>query len=411
MNIRREILELNDELIRIRRDLHMHPELGFEEFRTADIIDTRLTQLGLQTRRLAKTGVVAVLEGSAGATGGTEGSPTGGPAGPTLMLRADIDALPVQEENDVPYKSLNDGIMHACGHDAHTAMLLIAAEVLVGMRDRFSGTIKFLFQPNEEVAGAEIMVQEGCLENPAVDAAMGVHIWSPLPSGTIGATAGGVMASMGVFTIVIRGRGGHTGYPELAVDPIIAAADVIQTTQRLQTRDISLLNPTALVFSKIHSGTKNNIIPDEVVLEGSLRYLFEPTEAQNPFGRFEEIVRAVCAVHKCECEIEILDENQVVVNAPEMVQLVRECAAEILDDATHVVDHRSMAGEDFAAYAKRVPSIFAFVGTANRAAESDFPHHSSRFNVDEETLPIGVELFVRTALRYFEKQGKGGISD
>jgi len=411
MNIRREILELNDELIRIRRDLHMHPELGFEEFRTADIIDARLTELGLQTRRLAKTGVVAVLEGSAGATGGTEGGPTGGTAGPTLMLRADIDALPVQEENDVPYKSLNDGIMHACGHDAHTAMLLIAAEVLVGMRDRFSGTIKFLFQPNEEVAGAEIMVQEGCLENPAVDAAMGVHIWSPLPSGTIGATAGGVMASMGVFTIVIRGRGGHTGYPELAVDPIIAAADVIQTTQRLQTRDISLLNPTALVFSKIHSGTKNNIIPDEVVLEGSLRYLFEPTEAQNPFGRFEEIVRAVCAVHKCECEIEILDENQVVVNAPEMVQLVRECAAEILDDATHVVDHRSMAGEDFAAYAKRVPSIFAFVGTANRAAESDFPHHSSRFNVDEETLPIGVELFVRTALRYFEKQGKGGKSD
>ena len=186
MNVRKAILDLREELIEIRRDLHMHPELGFEEFRTADRIETYLKTLGLEPRRLANTGVVATLNGTAPGAG----------EGPTLMLRADIDALPILERNDIPYKSKHDGVMHACGHDAHTAMLLIAAKVLTSQPDALAGNIKFLFQPNEEVAGAEIMVQEGALEDPVVDAAMGMHIWTPLPSGTIAATPGGVMAAL-----------------------------------------------------------------------------------------------------------------------------------------------------------------------------------------------------------------------
>lgn len=393
MNIRKEILDLRDDLVAIRRDLHMHPELGFEEFRTAEIVESYLRELGLEPRRLAKTGVVATLEGTAPSAD----------AGPTFMLRADIDALPIQEKNDVPYKSQNDGVMHACGHDAHTAMLLVAARVLVAHRSEIAGRIKFLFQPNEEVAGAEIMVREGALENPNVDAAMGIHIWTPLPSGTIAATPGGVMATMNVFTMTIRGKGGHTGYPEDAIDPIIAAADVIQTAQRVQTRDTSLLHPTALVFSKINGGTKNNIIPDEVTLEGTLRYLFETTEKENPPKRLEEVVRAVCATHKCEVDFEINTENSVVVNSPAIVQLVRETALEILPAETSLLDHRSMAGEDFSAYARRVPSAFVFVGTGNPEKGSDHPHHSPYFNIDEDTMPTGVELFVRTALCFFTR--------
>ena len=398
MKISREVLQLKDELIGIRRDLHAHPELGLQEFRTAQLVEDALRAIGLEPRRVAETGVMADLVGDN--------------AGPTLLLRADIDALPIQETNEVAYKSRNDGVMHACGHDAHTAMLLTAAKVLTGMKARIPGRIRFLFQPNEEIAGAELMVENGALENPRVDAALGIHIWTPLPSGTIGATVGGVMSSMDIFRIVIRGRGGHTGYPESAVDPIIAAADLIVTAQRLQTRDISLLKPTALVFASIRGGGKNNIIPDEVVLEGTVRYLFDPeNDDEDPPKRLEEIVRGVCAVHKCTCDFHVEQENEVVVNSAEMVQLVREAAAEIVEDERGIVEHRSMAGEDFAAYAKRVPSAFVFLGTGNPEKESDFPHHNARFNVDEDTLPTGVELLVRTALRFFDrkKPEEGGM--
>lgn len=404
MAISTKTLELKDELINIRRDLHAHPELGFEEYRTAEVIEEQLRALGLEPRRVAGTGVVADLVGGAAE------------AGPHVLLRSDIDALPVQEANEVSYKSQNDGIMHACGHDAHTAMLLTAAKRLVAMKDELSGRIRFLFQPNEEVAGAEIMVENGVLEDPPVDGALGIHIWTPLPSGTIGATAGGVMSSMDVFRIVIKGKGGHTGYPESAIDPVLAAADLIQTAQRLQTRDISLLKPTALVFSKIHGGSKNNIIPDDVVVEGTLRYLFDPTNDDNedPPTRLEEIVAAVCAVHRCSYEYHIEEENEVVINSPEMVHLVRETASEILEDEGKIVEHRSMAGEDFAAYAKRVPSAFIFLGTGNKEKHTDYPHHNPHFNVDEDTMPIGVELFVRTALRFLEKKSpleKGVVKD
>ena len=394
MVIKDRVAELNGELIELRRDFHMHPELGFQEFRTAEKVEQYLREIGLEPMRVAETGVIATLQGSR--------------PGPVLLLRADMDALPIQEENDVSYISQNPGCMHACGHDAHTAMLLVAAKILVELRESIKGTVKFVFQPNEEVAGAEMMIAQGAIDNPRPDAAMAVHIWSPLKSGTIGVQAGAVMASMDVFKITVKGRGGHTGYPESAVDPIIAAAGIVQTVQSIQTREISLMKPTVIMFGKINGGTKNNIIPDEVVLEGSMRYLYEggPGSDENPTARLTRVVENVCATHRCTCRIHIEHENIAVINDPDMVQIARETAVKVLGDEHRVVDHASMAGEDFAAFTSRMPGVFVFLGTADPKKETDYPHHNPRFNIDEEVLPAGVEFFVEGALTYFSKQAE-----
>ncbi len=391
-NLKADIQSLKSELIELRRDFHAYPELGFQEFKTADRVEAYLEDLGLKPERIATTGVTAYLEGKKD--------------GPTILLRADMDALPIQEENNVPYKSRNNGIMHACGHDAHMAMLLGAAKICSGMRDRLEGNIKFLFQPNEEVAGAEILIEQGALENPGVDAAVGIHIWSPLKSGLIGVQAGAVMATMDVFKITVQGRGGHTGYPESAVDPIIAAADIVSNVQTIQTRKVSLMKPTVIMFGKISGGTKNNIIPDEVVLEGTIRYLYDSNKPgeDNPPKLLDHLVKTVCGTHGCSYELEVTRENTAVINDKNMVEIARRAARAVTGNADAVVEHASMAGEDFAAYAARVPGVFIFLGTGNPEKESDYPHHNPRFNIDEDTLPLGVELYIRSAIEYFKEK-------
>ena len=300
---KQRIEELNKELLNLRRDFHKHPELGFEEHRTAGVVENYLNNLGLNPQRMTKTGVVVLLEGS---------KPQ-----PVLMLRADMDALPIEEENDVAYKSLNKGIMHACGHDAHMAMLLVAAKILSENKGKIPGTIKFVFQPNEEIVGAVHMIADGVLKNPTVDAVMGIHIWTPVASGKIAITAGPVMGGLDVFKITIQGKGGHTGVPEDAVDPVLAAANVIQTVQIIQTREISNLKSTLIMFGKIAGGTKSNIIPDKVRLEGCIRFMF--------------------------------------------------------------------------------------LGTGNEKKGSHISHHNPCFNIDEDTMPAGVEMFVKGALNFFKK--------
>lgn len=392
MNLRGRIAELEQELIDLRRDFHMHPELGFQEFRTAEKVESYLKELGLSPKRLAGTGVTALIEGKK--------------AGPVLMLRADMDALPIQEENELSYASQNPGVMHACGHDAHTAMLMIAAKLLFEQRDKLEGSVKLVFQPNEEIAGAEKLVEAGLMKNPDVDAALGIHIWTPLESGKIGVQPGAVMATMDVFKITVQGRGGHTGYPESAVDPVLAASSIVQEAQRIQTREISLMKPTVIMFGRISGGTKSNIIPDTVSLEGTMRYLYsgEPGSEEDPPSRLKRLAEAVSAVHGCSCTVEVERENSAVINDSDMVDMVRKTAAGILGDSRLVVDHASMAGEDFAAYASRVPSAFVFLGTANREKESDYPHHNPRFNIDESTMKTGVELFIESVFSWFSAQ-------
>lgn len=390
-NIFDRIEELYEELVTLRRDFHMHPELGFEEHRTAGVIEKYLRNLGLEPQRMAKTGVVAIINGAQ--------------PGPVLMLRADIDALPIEEENDVPYKSKTTGVMHACGHDAHTAILLIAAKILVEKRDQIKGAIKLVFQPNEEIAGALHMINEGVLENPKVDAVMGQHIWTFMESGKIAVTSGPVMSGLDVFKIRIIGKGGHTGAPEESIDPVLAAANVIQSVQMLQTREISGLKPTVIMFGRIQGGRKGSVIPDKVELGGTIRFLYEggPDTEEQPTERFVRVVKGICETHRCQCEIEIEHENIPLINNEEMTRVAYEAAEIVFPNKQAIIEHRTLVSEDFSEFATRVPGVFTFVGTANPDSDSCYAHHHSHFNIDEKTMKQGVAMHVVGALKFLQE--------
>jgi len=390
MNIPEKINNLKDELISLRRDFHQHPELGFQEYRTAQIVADYLERCGLKVKRgVAKTGVVGLLEGSA--------------PGPTLLLRADMDALPIQEENEVPYKSINNGIMHACGHDAHTAILLIAAKILSDYRKEIKGNIKFVFQPNEEVGGAKLMIEEGVLENPRVDAALALHLWTSLDSGIIGVKAGPITGTLDIFQLTIKGEGGHTGYPEKAVDPIIASANIIQNMQIIQTREMEAFKPVIIMFTKINSGSKVNVIPDTVSLEGTIRYFNkqEDKDSERLHEKFERIVEANCKSYRTKYSLKFFNENQSVFNDKELTKLVLSNAEKVLGNREKVISYLSIAGEDFSEFADRVPGVFYFVGAGNREKECHYPHHNPHFNIDEDAMLIGVEMHILNSLNYF----------
>ena len=391
MKIKAEIDGLKNELINLRRDFHRYPELGFQELRTSTIIYNYLVECGLEVQRVAKTGVVGLLRCRQ--------------PGRTLMLRADMDALPVQEQNDLPYKSLNEGIMHACGHDGHMAMLLIAVKILAKYRNELNGNIKFVFQPNEEDAGAKIMIEEGVLQNPHVDAALGLHLWAPIETGKMGITQGSVMAAHDNFRIIITGKGGHTSAPQSAIDPIIAAASIIQAAQSVQTREIDTLKPTQIMFGKVEGGTAPNVIPERVELQGTLRWLFEvgSDSDENPRKRLERIIRGICEAHRTKYQLEFIPSNPTLVNDIKMTELVKATAEKVVRNSTDIVNYVCMAGEDFADFALKVPSTFYFIGTGNSEKCTQYPHHHPKFNIDEDSLIIGVEMHVRSALNFLSK--------
>jgi amidohydrolase len=390
MDITRMIADSREELLELRRDFHMHPELGLQEFRTADKIAAYLEALGIEVSRLHTTGVVGVLRG--------------GRPGPTLLLRADIDALPIQEETDLPFRSVHDGVMHACGHDAHTAMLLVAARCLSALRGDIAGCVKFVFEPNEENVGALAMIEQGVLEGPRVDACMGLHIWAPLPVGVVGISEGPVMAGMEHFELVVKGRGGHTATPQGAVDPILAAAAVVQGVQVVQTREIDALKePTVIMFGRIEGGTASNVIPDAVRLSGTLRYLFEgPADSpDSPKSRFERVVSAICAAHRAAYELTFLYGHPTLVNHPGMAGMMQEVAAGEMDAPVALTRLVTLAGEDFSEFAARVPGVFFFLGGGHPDRKNPYPHHHPRFDIDESALPVGLEMHVRGALHFF----------
>lgn len=390
--IQARIRELRQELIELRRDFHMYPELGFQEFKTAKKVENYLHNLGFDTQRVAKTGVVALLDS--------------GRPGPVLMLRSDMDALPITEANEKDYKSKNEGVMHACGHDSHMAMLLVAARVLKENEASLKGQIKFVFQPNEEVAGAIHMVKEGGLENPDVDGVMGIHIWSQIPSGKVSITPGVVMGGLDVFKIRVKGQGGHTGYPHEAIDPVIAAANIIQTVQTIQTREIDAQKPTVIMFGKIQAGQKANIIPEQVLMEGTIRFLHTGTEdsQDNPSQKFIRICKGICQVHQCSCDIEIEHENIPLVNDAQMTYFAKQTAVQVYGDDDIIETGKYIASEDFSEFSSRVPGVFIFLGCGNREKETDFPHHNPRFDIDEDVLEKGVELHVKGALKFLKEK-------
>lgn len=391
--IEAEAEKLKDEVIRLRRDFHMHPELGLQETRTAGIVEQYLNDVGIPTKRVFGTGVIGLLQG--------------GRPGRCILLRADMDALPIEEENEVPYRSVNPGVMHACGHDGHTAMLLGAAKILAAHREELAGTVKFVFQPNEEESGAEGMVEAGALTNPPVDASFAMHLWSPVPSGTVGLSAGPVMAEMYNFRIEIRGTAAHSSTPSKGVDAILCAAEIIQAAQVIQTREIDPADTTCLSFGKIRGGTMSNIIADHVEIEGCLRYLYDGSDdgPQHPRKRLERIVKSICQAYRAEGTITFEVSNYVLINDAGMVAFAKEKIVPHLNGIGNVVSYCTMAGEDFSAYSNHngIPGVLMFVGIGDPAKGTDAPHHSSRFNIDEERLTAGVAAHVAAAVGFLKQ--------
>src|SRR6056297_3115086 len=385
MDIKKMVSELKDELISLRRDFHRHPEIGFEEWKTQKKIIEYLEQLDVEVQPMGGTGVLALLRGAQ--------------EGKTILLRSDIDALPVKEETGLPFSSEEEGKMHACGHDGHMAMLLVAAKILSGMRDQLKGTIKFVFQPNEEDAGAYKMIEEGVMDNPKVENAFGVHLWSQTPSGYVDIVDGPQMAASHYFYLTIKGRGGHAGFAHESVDPIYAATNIVQSVQAVQTREIDALNPAVITFTEFHAGSNMTIVPEKVEMKGSIRFLYEGGE--EVLERFERIICHTCEAHRVSYELNYKVGNNLLSNDPASAELVRAAAEETLGDKTKVTGLiHTMAGEDFCDYLQYAPGAFSFVGVKNPEAGSDYPHHHPKFNIDEDVLPLGVELHVRTALRF-----------
>ncbi len=388
--IGKEVERLADELIRLRRDFHQHPELGLEEVRTASVISAYLEKLGLSCRTYNKTGLAAVIKGAF--------------PGPTILLRADMDGLPVAEETDVPFRSICDGVMHGCGHDAHMAMLLVAAKILIGMRDTLHGNVKLVFEPNEEQAGALRMIEEGVLEDPPVSSCLAIHVWSPLPSGTIGLQQGPVMAGMKHFCLRVHGKGGHTATPQTAIDPLLAAAAIVQAVQMVQTRELDALKePAVIMFGRIEGGTADNVIPDHVTLRGTIRYLSRGREdsEDSPLARFRRVIEGVCLSHRTTFELDYTHGHPALYNDPEMTVMLGSTVLDKLQNPLEVRPYATFAGDDFSEFASRIPGVYCFLGAGKPDRENP-PHHHPRFDIDERVLPHGVEIHVRTALEYLK---------
>ena len=385
MDLKKEIAALQPELIELRRDFHRHPEIGKKEFRTAQIIEDYMKDLGLEVRRCLETGVIGVLKG--------------GKPGKTLTLRSDIDALPVEEMTGLPFKSEVPGMMHACGHDGHMSVMLIVAKILAAHRDEIPGTIVFLFQTNEEDAGAEEMIQAGALENPVPDAIMGMHLWAYLPSGSIGIIPGPIMASSYYFKLTITGRGGHGGAPHACINPIDCAVHVWEAFQAFHTLENNSLHPTTVTVGKFQAGQYNIVVPDTCVMEGSVRCLHNDDEKVR--NRLAEMIDGVCKTYRCTYELEFKCGNTLLDNDEKMAEMIRETGAEVLGkDKVITKEVGVMIGEDFAEFTRRVPGAFYFFGVADEKKGTHYEHHNARFNIDEDVLPSVVEMQVSLAKKY-----------
>ena len=370
-----------DRLVQTRRDLHGHPEIAYEEVRTAGVVVERLRGLGLAPRTgIAKTGVSA--DAGAGAK--------------RLMLRADMDALPLEEGSGAPYASRIKGRMHACGHDGHVAISLAVAERLASSSP--AAATRFLYQPAEEGrGGAQSCADEGVLEG--VDATFGLHLWSPLAVGRVGVNRGALMAAVDNFTIDVEGRGGHGAMPHEAADPILAAARIVEALQAVVAREISPLDSAVVTIGSIHGGTAFNIIPDAVRMEGTARSFTASTWKALP-EKIERIVQGTASACGVKARLRYDRTNGATVNDPKMADLVIETAARLLGEENVEVDARTLAGEDMSVFLDRVPGCFFFVGCAKEGPV--LPHHSPRFDIDERALAIGtvvLEAVAREAAR------------
>ncbi|HEV2127769.1 MAG TPA: amidohydrolase [Thermomicrobiales bacterium] len=392
-DVRRDVDEILPGVVADRRHLHQNPELAFEEHETAKFVAERLEALGVEDIRtgVGRTGVTGLIRGTKG-------------EGRCVLFRADMDALPVDEENEVDYKSTVRGRMHACGHDAHTAMLLGTARVLTGMRDQFAGTVKLLFQPAEEVppGGAIEMIRDGALEDPHVDAVFGLHVAAELPAGKIGVKVGAASASSDRFRIVIQGRGGHAARPNLAIDPVVVGSHIVVALQTLVSREVDPTGAAVVTVGSIVSGEAFNVIPDTAEIKGTVRTL-DPEVREQMARRVPEIAVGVGKAMRAEVDVNYFKGYPSMVNDEEMTELVREAAIDVVG-AENVVDVPvGMGGEDFARFLLERPGSFFRVGTRSEERGITYGHHHPRFDVEEEGMGAGVATSVETILRYLNR--------
>ncbi|HEX3723469.1 MAG TPA: amidohydrolase [Nitrolancea sp.] len=404
--------ELDAWLRETRRYLHMNPELSLDETNTSRLVSGHLNELGIPHRtRVGGDGRPfmadpTVLE-AAGlklkpTTGGTGllGTIQGRGPGKTLLIRADMDALPIDEQNQTPYRSTKPGVMHACGHDAHTTILMGVAEVLNGLQDQFDGTVKLMFQPGEEgSAGALAMIHDGILDDPPVDAALALHVDNELPAGQIGVSSGVLMASGDVVKILVRGVGGHAAYPHLAVDTILVGAHILVALQDIIAREVDPFKSAVVTFGALHSGTKSNIIPDSALLEGTVR-TFLPEVRDLIEQRIPAIASGVAKAFRAEATVNYLRWYPSMNNDTELSEVIRSAASERLGAENVKGVTPTFGGEDFAFVSQKVPSCMFRLGVANPGRGITYSMHHPRFDLDEDALAVGVEVMAAAALRY-----------
>jgi len=380
IHIKPEIKALSDKIISTRRDIHQHPELAFDEHRTAQLVADRLQSFGMDVQTgVGKTGVVGILKGNS--------------SGKTIALRADMDALPMQETSDIPYKSQNDGVMHACGHDGHTAMLLGAAEALSQKTDKLNGTVKFIFQPAEEgQGGARYMIEDGALNG--VDEVYGIHLWNYQEYGTVGVKSGPILAAADLFEITVHGKGGHGAAPQGTKDAVVIASHLVQTLQTIVSRNTNPIESTVVTIGQINGGYNFNIIADTVTMKGTSRAYTEENR-QLIKTRMAEIITGTEQIFGCKIEFKYEDGYPPTVNHPIESEKLLNAANKIVGDGAGA-PYLSMGGEDFSYFLQKVPGCFFFVGSAPPDHEPlSVPHHCSHFDFDERALLVGSSVYLQ----------------
>lgn len=382
----------------LRRDIHRHPELGFQEYRTAGVVARELSRLGMQIRReVAETGVVGLLEGVQ--------------PGATVLLRFDMDALPIQEETGLDFASQVPGVMHACGHDGHVAVGLTVARLLSEEKQRIRGNFKFMFQPAEEgLGGAERMITEGVLDDPHVDAALALHLWNERPVGWVGIVPGPFMAGGDYFAIRLKGKGGHGAIPDKTVDPVIAAAELISALQSIVSRNVSPLNAAVVSVTQVSAGSAFNIIPAEAEIRGTIRY-FEVEVRELILNRFDRLVRSIAAGFGCEVEIELQQLTPAVFNDPTITTWVEEAVKSTAPECQIDRTYRTMVSEDMAFVLQKVPGCYLFAGSGQPDPRLNYGHHHPKFTIDEAVLPLAAAIISAAAIEVLRKLNETGTGE
>lgn len=395
-NVRDDVDEILPGVVADRRHLHENPELGFEEFETAKFVAERLAALGVEDIRteVNVTGVTGLIKGTGSGPGKDR----------VVLVRADMDALPIQEENAVDYKSKNAGKMHACGHDAHTAILLGTARVLMDRRDQFAGTVKVLFQPSEEAGegGAKGMIEQGVMEDPHVDACLGLHVSSGLATGRISVMDGPKSAAADEFQITIQGKGGHGAYPHECVDPVAVGSQIVVAMQTLVSRETDPIDRAVVSVCAFHAGGAFNVIPDTAMLGGTVR-TFDAETRDRMETRIRELAGGVAEAMGASVEIRYRRGYPSVVNDPAMSNIVREAAREAVGEDNVEEAKPGMGAEDFSYFALERPSCFFNVGTGSPDKDTEWPHHHPRFDLDEDGMAAGIATMTTAVVKYLNE--------